>query len=383
MTDAQPAPTAVAGEEVSRAQATFDWLRRSDNVRTYVPLIIAIAAMCVYGATSSGNFLTGRNIRVLLDSVAVLGLLTVGMTLLLVTGLLDLSVGAGAALSAIIAAKIITGGGSDTLAVILMLIVPMAIGFTVGATVVLTGVQPFILTLGLLSVLQATSLIATGQRPVPVGFHLSAIESNNVIGSTVPLSFVFLVGALVTGSLILRFTRLGRDAYAIGSNERAAFLSGVPIGRVKVTLFCLSGLLVGLAGLLLLSSLGAGDPASGTGLELQAIAAAVIGGCSLAGGRGTMLGSFLGVMLLGVIQNALTLVNVSSFYQQLVLGGLLIFAVTATAIAEKRRGSPKSLQQVIRQLFGRTRRSTVDREAAAEHLAREGAGERLQTVDKR
>jgi ribose/xylose/arabinose/galactoside ABC-type transport system permease subunit len=359
----------------------MDWLRRSDNLRTYVPLIIGIAAVCVYGATASSDFLTGRNIRVLLDSVAVLGLLTVGMTLLLVTGLLDLSVGAGAALAAIIAAKVITGGGSDIEAVILMLLVPMGIGLIVGATVVLTGVQPFILTLGLLSVLQAISLIVTGQRPVSVGFHLSAIESNNVVGSTIPLSFAFFVGALVIGSLMLRFTRLGRDAYAIGSNEPAAFLSGVPTGRVKVTLFCVSGLLVGLAGLLLLSSLGAGDPSSGTGLELQAIAAAVIGGASLAGGRGTMFGSFLGVMLLGVIQNALTLVNVSSFYQQLVLGGLLIFAVTATAIAEKRRASPRSLRQIIQQMFARPRGSAAKAPGATVTPADQD--ERLEPIEKR
>ena len=144
--------------------------------------------------------------------------------------------------------------------------------------------------------------------------------------------------ALLVGSLILHFSRLGRNAYAVGSNEEAAFLSGVPVGRVKIILFSLNGLLVGLAGLLLLSRLGAGDAASGQGLELDAIAAAVIGGASLLGGRGSMFGAFLGVMLLGVIANSLTLLDVSSFYQRLVLGGLLIFAVTTTAIAEKRRG---------------------------------------------
>jgi len=335
-------------------------LRRSDNVRTYVPLFLAIAALVVYASLNSDLFLTGRNIRVLLDSVAVLGLLTVGMTLLLIAGQLDLSVGAGAALSAVVAAKIISSGGSDTVAVIAMLALPVAIAVMVGLTVVLTGVQPFILTLGLLSVLQAIGLIETGQRPVPVGSHLQNIETANVVGDTIPLSFVLFVAALVVGSLVLHFTRLGRDAYAVGSNERAAFLSGVSVGRVKVILFSLSGLLVGLAGLLLLSSLGAGDAQSGTGLELQAIAAAVIGGASLLGGRGTMFGSFLGVLLLGVIQNALTLLNVSAFYQQLVLGALLMFAVVATAIAEKRRGSPESLAQILQRAFGRRQTGDVD-----------------------
>lgn len=335
-------------------------LRRSDNVRTYVPLLLAIVALVIYASSRTDLFLTARNIRVLLDSVSVLGLLTVGMTLLLIAGQLDLSVGAGAALAAVVAAKIITGGGSDTVAVVAMLALPLCIALLVGLTVVFTGVQPFILTLGLLSVLQAVGLIETGQRPVPVGSHLQSVDTANVIGSTIPLTFVLFVTALVVGSIILHFTRLGRDAYAVGSNERAAFLSGVAVGRVKVIVFCLSGLLVGLAGLLLLSSLGAGDAQSGTGLELQAIAAAVIGGCSLLGGRGTMFGSFLGVLLLGVIQNALTLLNVSAFYQQLVLGALLMFAVIATAIAEKRRGSPESVAQILQRMFGARRPTPLD-----------------------
>lgn len=335
-------------------------LRRSDNVRTYVPLLLAIVALVIYASSRTDLFLTGRNIRVLLDSVSVLGLLTVGMTLLLIAGQLDLSVGAGAALAAVVAAKIITGGGSDTVAVVAMLAMPLCIALLVGLTVVFTGVQPFILTLGLLSVLQAIGLILTGQQPVAVGSHLQSVDTANVIGTTVPLSFVLFLAALVAGSLILRFTRLGRDAYAIGSNERAAFLSGVAVGRVKVIVFCLSGLLVGVAGLLLLSSLGAGDAQSGSGLELQAIAAAVIGGCSLLGGRGTMLGSFLGVLLLGVIQNALTLLNVSAFYQQLVLGALLMFAVIATAVAEKRRGSPESVAQILQRMFGTRRPAPLD-----------------------
>lgn len=352
MMETREAPLPVSDDEPPGRQTIRFRLARSDNVRTYIPLLIGIIAVGAYGATSSGNFLTGANIRVLLDSVAPLGLLTVGMTLLLTAGLLDLSVGAGAALAAILAAEIITHGGSDAVAVVVMMLAPVVIALLTGATIVATGVQPFILTLGLMSVLQAIGLVVSGQQPISVGFHLATIETDNAIGTAVPLSFMFFVGALVIGGIVLRYTRLGRNAYAVGSNERAAFLSGVAVGRVKVLLFCVSGFLVGLAGLLLLSSLGAGDPNSGTGLELQAIAAAVIGGASLLGGRGSMFGSFLGVMLLGVIQNALTLVNVSSFYQQLVLGALLMFAVTATAIAEKRRGSPETIGQILNRMFG-------------------------------
>lgn len=321
-------------------------VRRSDNISTYVPLIVAILLLGLYAAVHSDLFLTSPNISVLLDSVAVLGLLTVGMTLLLIAGQLDLSVGAGATLASVVAAKLIVGGTSDVLAVVAMLTLPVVIGIGVGVLVVKTGVQPFILTLGLLGALQSVALIQTGQRPVAIGSHLQSLDTSEIVG--VPLSFWTFVVALLIGSAVLRVTRLGRNAYAIGSNEDAAFLSGVPVARVKIALFAISGLLVGVAGLLLLSSLGAGDASAGSGLELSAIAAAVLGGASLSGGRGSMFGSFLGVMLLGVVTNSLTLLDVSSFYQQLVQGALLMIAVVATAIAERRRNSVTSLASVVR-----------------------------------
>ncbi len=337
-------------------------VRYSENLLTYIPLLAAIIGLSVYASANSDLYLTSDNIEVLLNSVAVLGLITVGMTLIMVAGQLDLSVGALATLASVVGAKLISNGSSTAVAILVMLLLPMVISGLVGVVVVATGVQPFILTLGLLSVLQSISLIQTGQRPIPIGFKLSELDTTSFLG--IPLPFWMFIVALIVGSLILHFTRLGRNAYAVGSNEEAAFLSGVPVGPVKVILFSLSGLLVGLAGLLLLSRLGAGDAASGQGLELDAIAAAVLGGASLLGGRGSMFGAFLGVLLLGVIANSLTLLDVSSFYQRLVLGCLLIFAVTTTAIAEKRRGSAESVADVFRRLTTgrRTLPSTNEKE---------------------
>jgi ribose/xylose/arabinose/galactoside ABC-type transport system permease subunit len=344
---AQDSTLAATGRtEPGFARAAAGRLRRSDNVRTYLPLIAAILALGTYASLNSDLFLTSQNLVVLLDSISVLGLITVGMTLLLIAGQIDLSVGTCAALASVVAAKLIAGGTADVIAVLAMLAVPVSVGLLVGLVVVKTGVQPFILTLGLLSFLQSISLIETGQRPVPVGSHLQGLDTAVLAG--IPLSFwIFVVALLVCGA-ILHFTRFGRNAYAVGSNADAAYLSGIPVGRVKVLVFCISGLLVGVAGMLLLASLGAGDASSGTGLELDAIAAAVIGGASLLGGRGTMLGSFLGVMLLGVLSNSLTLLDVSSFYQRLILGALLMIAVVATAIAEKRRGAVHPMGATLR-----------------------------------
>lgn len=329
-------------------------VRRSENTWTYIPLALAIVALSAYAASQTDLYFTERNMQVLMNSIAVLGLLTVGMTLLLIAGQLDLSVGANATLAAIIGAKLIEGGSGDGTAIVVMLLVAAAISGLVAVVVVVTRVQPFILTLGLLSVLQSISLIQTGQRPVPIGQRLQSFDTATFL--SLPVPFWLFIGALVVGSLVLRFTRFGRSAYAVGSNEQAAFMSGVPVARTKILLFVLSGFLCGLGGLLLLARLGAGDAASGQGLELDAIAAAIIGGCSLLGGRGSMLGTFLGVLLLGVIQNSMTLLDVSSFYQRMVLGGLLIFAVTTTAIAERRRGSADSIGDYFRRLM-RGRRS--------------------------
>lgn len=351
----------VRANGVLSARGLRERVRYSENLWTYIPLIAAIVGLSIFASARSDLYLTSGNIDVLLNSVAVLGLITVGMTLIMVAGQIDLSVGAGATLAGVVGANLIANGSSTGVAILVMLLLPMVIGYLVGVLVVTTGVQPLILTLGLLSVLQSISLIQTGQRPIPIGTKLSELDTTSFIG--IPVAFWIFVVALVVGSLILHFTRLGRNAYTVGSNEEAAFLSGVPVGRVKLILFSLNGLLVGLAGLLLLSRLGAGDAASGEGLELDAIAAAVIGGASLLGGRGSMFGAFLGVMLLGVIANSLTLLDVSSFYQRLVLGGLLMFAVTTTAIAEKRRGSAESVADVFRRLTTVRRTSpAADRE---------------------
>ncbi|MCW3010224.1 MAG: ABC-type transporter, integral rane subunit [Solirubrobacterales bacterium] len=350
-----PASASAPAARRRHAGAPAAGLRRlwrdSDNARTYLPLLAAILALGAYASAESELFLTARNVQVLLESVAVLGLLTVGTTLLLAAGQLDLSIGAAAALSAVVGAKLISGGTSTTVAVIVMLALPVAIAATVALVVVVTRVQPFILTLGLLSVLQAVSLLQTGQRPVSVGSNLQSLSTADVLG--VPVSFWLFVLALLVGGVILRYARLGRSAYAVGSNEQAAFLAGIPVGRVKLALFALSGLTVGAAGVVLLSNLGAGDASSGSGLELQAIAAAVIGGAALGGGRGSMFGSFLGVMLLGLVTNALTLLDVSSFQQQLVQGGLLITAVLLTAIAERLRADGRGLRSILATLLRR------------------------------
>jgi ribose/xylose/arabinose/galactoside ABC-type transport system permease subunit len=329
-------------------------LHLSDAHRSAIPLLLAIVVLGVVGTHGSSDFLTTRNLQNLLEQMAVLGVLAVGQTFLMVAGLLDLSVGSAATLVTVVLARLLVHGHNEYWSIVICLGLGLLIGVITGVTVAVTRVAPFILTLGGLSILASISLILSGQQPIPTGLVLSSLDVNTWLG--IPLPGWCFAATLVLGAIILRYTRLGRNAYAIGSNEEASYLSGVSVGWVKIGLYALNGLAVGLAGILLVARLGAGDPTAGSGLELQAIAAVVLGGASLAGGRGTMIGTFLGVFLLEEISNALTLSGVRSFYQQMVLGGVLVIAVIATTVFERRRQSGLKLRdQLVRSVRRRPR----------------------------
>lgn len=326
----------------------------SDAHRSTIPLVLAILALGVVGANGSSGFLTAQNLQNLLEQMAVLGVLSVGQTFLMAAGLLDLSVGSASTLITVVLAKLLINGHGEYWSIVISLGLGLLIGLITGVTVAVTRVAPFILTLGGLSVLASISLILSGQQPIPTGLALSSLDVNTWLG--VPLPGWCFAATLVLGAIILRYTRLGRNAYAIGSNEEASYLSGVSIASVKIGLYALNGLAVGLAGILLVARLGAGDPTAGSGLELQVIAAVVLGGASLGGGRGTMVGTFLGVFLLEEISNALTLSGVRSFYQQMVLGGVLIIAVITTTVFERRRQSGLKLRDQFLRLKRRSPR---------------------------
>lgn len=332
--DTQAAPDAVRKR-----------LRMTDGLRSAIPLVLAIVVLSVVASTRSEMFFTTLNAQNLLDQISVLGVVAVGSTFLLIGGQIDLSVGSASTVVTIIIAKLVTGGMVLWQACALGIGAGVAIGIIIGVLVAVTRVAPFILTLGMLSVLASVALIMSKQQPIPIGMNLASVAVDKPLG--VPVSFWVFGAMLVIGGAILRYTRLGRSAYAIGANEEAAFISGIPIKAAKVGLFALNGAMVGVAGLLLCARLGSGDPNAGIGLELQAIAAVVLGGASLAGGRGWMTGTFLGVLLLGLVSNSLTITGVESFYQQAVLGLVLIVAVVGTAVLDRQRASNKSLRQLL------------------------------------
>lgn len=330
---------------------------RSDAVRFVVPLLVAIIVISIFTNRKNDNFLSGDNVKNILLQVSVLGIIAIGQTMLIAAGQLDLSVATLAALAGVIGATRIKDGGSELWAVLLVLAVCAICGLVWGLLVSRLRIPPFILTLGGTSLFASVALRIAKSSPVPVSDRFEWLGRMKVFGVQTPIWFFLIV--VVVGTLIMRYTRFGRHIYATGSNEEASYLAGIPTARTKVLCFVISSTLAGFAGLISMARISTGDPRVGSQLALQSIAAVVLGGGTLAGGRGSPLGTFIGVVLLAVVQSALIFNNVQTFWNDAVFGGVLIFAVVVTAIGDLRRrrfGSRTAISRLLQQLLTRQRK---------------------------
>ncbi len=277
-------------------------------------------------ASLSGVFLTERNLVNILQQSSINACVAIGMTLVIISGGIDLSVGPTAALTAVVSASMIVGGAPVPLAMAVALAIGMACGAFNGILIAYGGLQPFIVTLGTLSVYRALALIYTGGNPilgVPASFR--ALFQQMVWIFPMPIVVVAAIAGLAW--VLLAKTPLGEYVLAVGGNEEAARVSGVPIARTKILAYVISGGLASLAALILVARLGAAEPTLGNLWELEAIAAAAIGGASLMGGKGSIIGTVLGAIVLGSMRNGLTLLNVQAFYQLLATGVIIIAAM--------------------------------------------------------
>ena len=327
--DRVPTPAVAASAPIKQR------ILRSDAVRFVAPLMIAIIAISVYTNRKNSNFLGSDNVENILLQVSVLGIIAIGQTFLIAAGQLDLSVATLAALAGVIGATRIKDGGSEFWAVILVLAICAVVGLIWGLLVAGLRIPPFILTLGGTSLFASLALRISKSSPVPARERFDWLGRMDVVGLQTPIWFFLIVAAIA--ALVMRYTRFGRHVYATGSNEEASYLTGIPTARTKVLCFVISSTLAGFAGLVAMARISTGDPRVGSQLALQAIAAVVLGGATLAGGRGSPLGTFVGVVLLAVVQSALTFNNVQTFWNDAVFGGVLIFAVVVTAIGDLRR----------------------------------------------
>ena len=318
-----------------RLQPAGGWNGREALAR--LQPLVALALMVLVLSVAAPTFRTQANVLNILREISVNLCLSVGMTLIILTAGIDLSVGAVLALAGVVAAGLLRDGlvfprlgvsveFTVSGAVLAALLTGSLCGWVNGTVITRLGVPPFVATLGMLSVARGLTQLWTNGRPITgLGGGFAFLGSGSLLGLPVP---VWVTAGLVAVFVVVtRRTRFGRYVYAVGGNERAALLSGLPVARVKLAVYTLGGALAGAAGLVLTSRLDAGDPTSGVGYELDSIAAVVIGGTSLSGGRGSILGTVLGCLIIGVLNNGLILLNVSPFWQQVVKGVVIVAAV--------------------------------------------------------
>jgi ribose transport system permease protein len=306
--------------------------------RQNMAVLVTLIVLCIVISILNPVFLTPTNLVNVIRQISILGIVSCGMAMLMISGGIDLSVGATISLAGVITGKILVSGYGEFTAIIVGLLVGTVIGLFIGILVSVTKVQPFILTLGMLSLLSGFALIVTNGRQIPnVNGDFFAQIGGGMLGF-VPVPVVLLLFVILSSHFLLRYTKWGRNWYAIGGNEETAYLSGINIRTHKIAIYMLNGFLAGVAAVVLASRIGAALPVMGNGYELRSIAAVVIGGVSLSGGRGNIFGAFLGVLLLGVISNGLNMLNVSSFYQNVTLGIIIIIAVIANQYSQANTG---------------------------------------------
>lgn len=288
--------------------------------------LIGLLIIIITFSFLSPVFFTIPNLLNILQQSSINALIALGMTLVIISGGIDLSVGPTAALSAVLGATMMVAGVPVPLAILATLGIGAICGVFSGSLVAYAGLQPFIVTLGGLSLFRAVALIYTGGNPVfgiPTEFR--SLINSEIFGIPTPIVIVAVI-ALVLWT-VMNKTPLGEYILAVGGNEEAARVAGVPVKRTKVTVFVISGTLASLASLILIGRLGAAEPTIGNLWELDAIAAAAIGGASLMGGKGSVIGTIIGAIILGALRNGLTLLNIQAFYQLLATGLIIIIAM--------------------------------------------------------
>lgn len=302
------------------------------------PLLALLCVYALFSALTPDTFLRTLNLVTMLRQTVVVAIVAVGMALIIVQGGIDLSVGSTVALVTVVVAKALQHGASPTLALICALLLGSAAGLLNGALVVALRITPFIATLGTMSALRGLAKGLADEQKIDAPARgmddwMAILPGERLVPGGVWLA----LAAAVACALVLGYTRLGRHAVAVGSNEHTARLCGVSVTRVRLAIYALGGLLAGLAGTLEFSTLTVGDPTDSVGLELEAIAAVVIGGGSLSGGQGSVAGTLLGALLLTVIKAGCTHVGMPNWIQEILTGAIIVVAMTLDRVRQARR----------------------------------------------
>lgn len=288
-------------------------------------VLAALILLVIVSSFLNDRFLSVPNLMNVLRQVSIVGILAVGMTFVILTKGIDLSVGSILGVSVVIFAGLLETQ-SMAVAIPLGILAAMTLGLVNGLGVAFAGIPPFIMTLGMLSFARGLAFIYTGGTPIPI-LNEAFFDLGNGYTFGVPNPTLIFLGTLVVSGFVLTQTPFGRSVYAIGSNEDAARLSGVPVGIYTTVVYVISGGVAGISGLVFASQLSVGTPIAGQAYELDAIAAVVVGGTSLFGGKGSVTGTLIGTLIIGVLANILNLTGVDPFVQQLFKGALIVVAV--------------------------------------------------------
>jgi fructose transport system permease protein len=324
---------AVVGKAGKRGSSILDVVRGSPIMGPLAALVLA----SIFFATQSDKFLTGANMSLIIQQVMVVGTLAIGQTLVILTGGIDLSNGMIMALSSVLVTGLaVQSGLHPALAILVGLLVCIAIGGLNGSLITAIGLPPFIVTLGTFNIAYALVRIYTTSTITQLPDSLLFLGNTfNIGGTAITYGSVLMLILYAITWYVLRSTPAGRAVYAVGDNPEAARLAGINTGRVLTGVYVVAAITYGIAGLLLVSRTGVGDPQAGQTGNLDSITAVVLGGTSLLGGRGQIVGTLIGALIVGVFRNGLQLMGVGSIYQVLITGILVIVAVSIDYLSHR------------------------------------------------
>ena len=288
--------------------------------------VLILLVICVFAKILSPSFLSVTNLFNVFKQITVAGIVGCGMTFVILTGGIDLSVGSILGLSGVLASGVLASTGNTAVAVAVSLTVGIACGAVNGFFVSVCGIPPFISTLGMMTLLRGVILVYTKGSPIPIKSDAYKFFGKGSIAG-IPVPVIILIIVFLLAHYILTQTSYGRSVYAVGGNREAARLSGIRVKTSEFLVYTLNGLMCGMAGLILTARLGSAQSTSGTGIEMDAIAAVILGGTSLSGGVGFVLPTVVGAMIMGIIDNILTLMNVNPHATNIVKGAVILIAV--------------------------------------------------------
>src|SRR5262249_39959228 len=307
----------------------------SDWIKRFLPFV-SLVALCIVIAALEPRFLSAGNLAGVARQTAVITIMAMGMTIVMVSGGIDLSVGSVMALSGVAGAMAMVSGAPVALGIAAAIATGTLCGLASGAAIATLRIPPFIVTLGAMGIYRGLTLLLTdGKAVVGVPSRFGYLAEGNLLG-VVPVPMLMVLAVAFATHFLLTSTRPGRYCYAIGSNVEAARYAGIRVSRYQVLFYGMLGALTGLAGSIESARLVTGQPTAGEGYELRVIAAVVIGGGSLSGGQGSVLGTIVGALIMGVLANGANLLGISSFAQQVVIGAVIVLAVTFDEFQRRR-----------------------------------------------